>query len=311
MLPGRTSSAGRAAVALAICVSAALAASLGTTARAQNAPAQTPPITRDLVVWCYDEDRDVVVRELAPQCRGSVISDTDAQRVRERREREILKAFSAPPPPREGHTEELGTGFFVDADGHLLTNNHVAGSCTQVEVETTDGSTYPATVLAIDVTNDLAILQTAIKPTEFARFRSQILDQAGASVSAIGYPDLGLPVREPVVTGGVVVSLAEGQARNHIAIKGNIRNGNSGSPIVDRYGLVVGIIRARLNVVNIYSKTGMLPPDIGIGVALPVAIDFLKKNQIHYLNGHEGEVLGAAELLAAARPYMARIVCWK
>ena len=276
----------------------------------------------ELVVWCYDATRDVVTRELSSRCHGSVVSDTEATKIQNRRASEIIKALSAPLPSVAGsRLASTGTAFFVDDDGHLITNHHVVDGCETVTIDRPGGKSFPARVQAIDDFHDLALLDTQIQtallgkqtqsPTP-AKFRSQDLTENGAFVAAIGYPEQGLPLREPVVTTGVLLAMPASQSwGERLAIKGDIRHGNSGSPIVDQYGLVVGVVDAKIDAVKTYRETGVLPPDIGIGVSLPTVLRFLQTNGIQYQYAHNGPVLTAAQILAAAQPYIARINCWK
>jgi S1-C subfamily serine protease len=287
---------------------------LGQAALGQTTPDVAPSpgkLSADLVIWCYDSKRELVYRELAAECHGSAVSDAEARVIQSRRNREIQKAFtgSLPVPGTGGHTRRFGTAFFVDENGNLITNNHVVDECKEVDIETTDGKALPTTVTAVDVKHDLAILHASIRSPAVANFRSQALLDAGAPVSAIGYPDLGMPTREPVVTPAVTLALSPDQRGEFMAVRGDIRFGNSGSPIVDPYGLVVGVIRAKLNSVRIFSDTGSLPPDVGIGASLPAVFDLLKKNDIHYLFGREGQPLTSPQLLSESIRFMARVEC--
>lgn len=272
-----------------------------------------------LVVWCYDATRDVVYRELADQCRGSVVSDAEAKKIEDRRASEITKALAIPQPPLVGgRLASIGTAFFVDDDGHLLTNYHVVDGCKAMVVDRPSGKSLPASVAAVDVYHDLALLHVnltslhlTIKSPTIARFRAQDLTEPGAFVAAIGYPNEGVPPREPVITTGVLMQVPAASSGERLAMQGDIRHGNSGSPVIDGYGLVVGILNEKINTVAWYRETGAVPPDVGIGLPVGVLVQFLQRNGIHFQYGQAGPVLNADQILAGARPYMGRAECWK
>lgn len=273
-----------------------------------------------LVVWCYDASRDVVTRDLSASCHGSVVSDAEAKKILDRRAEEIRKALTVPQPAlASGHIAKTGTAFFVDDEGHLVTNNHVVSDCKVVTADMADGKSLPVSTAAIDVYHDLALLHMdlaalhlMIKSPRVPKFRTQDLTEPGAFVAAIGYPEEGMVPRVPVVTTGVLIDIGAGNALGErLAMRGDIRRGNSGSPIVDQYGLVVGIIDAKIDPVTTYRQTGVLPPDIGIGVSLPIVLRFLQSNGVHYQYGRDGPVLTAAQILAAAQSYVSRINCWQ
>lgn len=162
--------------------------------------------------------------------------------------------------------KELGSGFIVSPNGEILTNNHVISGSQRVEVMLPDQSRYPATILARDPPNDLALIK--IQPKRglhaLALADSDRL-QVGQKVLAIGQP-LGL---EGTLTTGIVSSLGRTigsengrELEGMIQTDAAINQGNSGGPLLDSSGNVIGINTA------IYSQgTG---GSIGIGFAMPI-----------------------------------------
>ena len=267
-----------------------------------------------LVVYCYDRGRDVVVRDLASHCRGAIVSAAEAAKIGAQRDLAIRRSLAVHPDPVPKGTRmvRIGTAFFIDADGRLVTNNHVVDACAAMIVETTGGDRLPAKVLAVDVMHDLALLQVAAKSPAVARFRTEAATPPGAFVAAVGYPDQGLPPREPIVTAGVLERPAESPTLGErLVIHANIEPGDSGSPLLEQHGLVIGVMNAKINTVSVYRRTGRVVSDVGLGIPLPAVLDFLKRNGVDYRSGAAGGTLDAAQLLAAARPYVARADCWK
>jgi len=275
------------------------------------------------LVYCYDTTRDIVARVLTAECHGKVVSEAEAKQLQESRARLITRALSrgAQPAPPGTRLVSIGTAFFVNETGHLLTNNHVIDGCKGVVIEPTEGDSVPAKVVAVDVADDLALLQAAIKPPAFASFRGPAPLDAGSFVATVGYPDQGIPPREPMVTSGTVEDhtvkpeddgpVMRIRAGNAILVQADIRHGNSGGPLFDEHALVVGVVRAKLNIVKVYRDTGKLVPDIGMGIPEPVVLHFLVSNTVNYHFGQPGGRLDAPQILAEARPYMARASCWK
>jgi len=159
-----------------------------------------------------------------------------------------------------------GSGFIVNPDGRILTNNHVISGSQEIEVILPDDqSKYNATVLARDPRNDLALLQIkARKKLPFLRLGDSDTLQVGQKVLAIGNP-FGL---EGTLTTGIISSLGrtlqsddngnvlEGMIQTDAAIN----PGNSGGPLLDSAGNVIGINTA------IYGPGS----NIGIGFAMPI-----------------------------------------
>ena len=170
-----------------------------------------------------------------------------------------------------------GSGVVLSADGRILTNNHVvaaAASGGQIQVVTSDGTTYDASIVGRDPITDLAVVQAqgASGLTPAAIGDSSTL-QVGQPVVAIGAP-LGL---QGTVTTGIISALdrpvattgEDGQASVTDAIQTDaaINPGNSGGPLVDSTGHVVGITSS---IASLGSAAGSQSGSIGVGFAIPI-----------------------------------------
>ncbi|GAA3706514.1 hypothetical protein GCM10022224_085080 [Nonomuraea antimicrobica] len=157
-----------------------------------------------------------------------------------------------------------GSGFVVDALGHILTNAHVVSGSSQVTVVLNDGSRLSADVIGADDDEDLAVLEVAYpgELTPATLGRSSDLS-VGDEVLAIGSP-LGL---SGTVTAGIVSALDRevrlgGSPRTAVQTDASINPGNSGGPLVNARGEVVGV-----NTAIAASRGG---GNIGIGFAIPI-----------------------------------------
>lgn len=161
-------------------------------------------------------------------------------------------------------TRALGSGFVISADGRILTNNHVVSGSSKIEVKFSDGSLYNAKVLVRDAADDLALIQ--IEPKKkltFLRLGDSDALQVGQKVLAIGNP-FGF---DGTLTTGIVSSLGReirsetSRLEGLIQTDAAINSGNSGGPLLDSQGNVVGINTA------IYAPSG---GNVGIGFAMPI-----------------------------------------
>jgi serine protease Do len=166
--------------------------------------------------------------------------------------------------------QSLGSGFIVSADGYVVTNNHVITADGQGEIETItvttpDGTDYPAKLIGRDAASDLAVLKiSAPRPLPFVRFGDSRQARVGDWVIAIGNP-FGLG---GTVTSGIISSVyrntgSGGAYDRYLQTDAAINRGNSGGPMFDMKGNVIGINNA------IFSPTG---GSVGIGFAIPAEI---------------------------------------
>src|SRR5882724_609421 len=163
-------------------------------------------------------------------------------------------------------TREIGSGFILSDDGKILTNFHVVSGTNQVEVALTDGSRLKANILVRDRQNDLALIQIKhSKKLPVLKLGDSDRLQVGQKVLAIGNP-FGF---SGTLTTGIVSSLGRDiPTENNQTLEGmiqtdaSINSGNSGGPLLDSQGNVVGINTA------IYGANG--GGSVGIGFAMPI-----------------------------------------
>jgi serine protease Do len=132
-----------------------------------------------------------------------------------------------------------GSGFVIEADGVILTNAHVVEGATRIEVELHDGRRFIARLLGSDETTDIAALQIQAKGLRPVRFGDSDAAKPGQWVAAIGAP-FGL---RQTVTVGVISATKRtaGSSTEHLQTDAIIHPGNSGGPLVDRSGAVLGV----------------------------------------------------------------------
>ena len=174
--------------------------------------------------------------------------------------------FSAPPQPEgeEGEPPTMegagsGSGFFISADGYIVTNNHVVENASEITVRLTDDRELTARIVGRDPETDLAVLKVDGGSFPFVEFETSAQPRVGDWVVALGNP-FGLGGS---ATAGIVSARGRdiGEAYvDYIQIDAPINRGNSGGPTFDIYGRVIGVNTA------IFSPTGV---SVGIGFAIP------------------------------------------
>ncbi|HEX9662274.1 MAG TPA: DegQ family serine endoprotease [Candidatus Binatia bacterium] len=177
---------------------------------------------------------------------------------------DFWRRFFGGPMPRGGPQRQrsLGSGFIIDADGSILTNNHVVENAQKIVVKLADDQEYEAKVVGRDAKTDIAIIKINAKAalTAASLGDSDHLD-VGEWVVAIGNP-FGL---DSTVTSGIVSAkgrhIGQGPYDNFIQTDASINPGNSGGPLINLRGEVIGINTA------IFSRTG---GNMGIGFAIPI-----------------------------------------
>ena len=281
-------------------------------ARADD-PALAPPSTAGAVVYCYDKGRDMVTRVLRSECRYEVVDEAQARAIQERRDAAKQRALggTSPKGPAGLQLAKIGTAFYVDDAARLLTNNHVVQDCRSITVAEKGSGEIPATVLAIDEADDLALLGVKGSQHEVARFRSDDSSLPDTFVATVGFPDQGLPPLQPMVVNGTLLRGAVGMADNSIVFKAPVRHGNSGGPIFDSRGGVIGIVRARIDEVETFSMTGHVVEDTAVGVGLGTMLNFLDNNGANYRVSQDSEVPDTSQILALATTFVVRAQCYR
>lgn len=170
--------------------------------------------------------------------------------------------FGGPLPRGPQRQRSLGSGFIIDGDGSILTNNHVVENAAKIVVRLSDDQEYEAKVVGRDPKTDIAVIKINAKnQLTAANLGDSDTLEVGEWVVAIGNP-FGL---DSTVTSGIVSAkgrhIGQGPYDNFIQTDASINPGNSGGPLLNLRGEVVGINTA------IFSRTG---GNIGIGFAIPI-----------------------------------------
>ena len=179
--------------------------------------------------------------------------------------------------PGENNLRAIGSGFFVTRDGYLLTNFHVVKDANRVEVKSKD-RTLKAEVVDTDQKNDLALLKVSGTGFQALRLSDRPHADLGESVFTIGFPNIDLQGTAPKFTDGKISSL-EGMMDDpsEYQISVPVQPGNSGGPLCDANGDVVGVVVARLNDMAMLRSEGVIPQNVNYAVKAPLADRMLQR----------------------------------
>jgi serine protease Do len=260
------------------------------------------------------------IAKVSPAVVGINVIETREQRIYDPFEsfmddpffRQFFGRSQRGPQTRKYNVKSLGSGFFISSDGYILTNDHVAGNASKVTITTTEGKEYDAQLVGTDPIADVALLKVDIENAPYLQLGNSDDVIVGEWAIALGNP-FGLFEKndKPTVTVGVVsntdvnLGIQDGKSyRGMIQTDAAISSGNSGGPLVNALGEVIGVNATIYSTAQGYQGAG----SIGLGFAIPVnkvktIVDQLKSgkklNRNYASLGFEG-----SELTDELKPYV-------
>lgn len=200
-----------------------------------------------------------------------------------------------------------GTGFFVSAEGHVVSNDHVVGICKQVASEINGEFKY-FNVLKTDEVNDLGLIKGEYKSDSFLSIKSDGAE-FGEDIVAFGYPLADALSTSVKLTRGIVSSLSgPGNNYSEIQIDAAIQPGNSGGPVMNMDGQVVGVASSGLNKLYMLEKSEYIPENVNFAVAAPTLTNFLRSNGVTISN-QKFKISNTKELANIGRPSTLQLFC--
>lgn len=205
--------------------------------------------------------------------------------------------------PRAGTELWTGTGFYVSADGYVLTNNHVVYGCGTVSIARPDAPAIPLKLIGQDPSNDLALLQETGVRTPFVHFRAATAPfRPGSKAVSLGYPLRGV-LSSLIVTEGIVSSLVGPRSdRSEFQMQTPIQPGNSGGPVFDGHGLVIGVTRAQ--------EIGQRVQNVNFAVTEQTVVSFLQSFNIAPTFDPPQNPLSAADIASQMANRVLPLTCF-
>jgi S1-C subfamily serine protease len=226
----------------------------------------------------------------------------------------LVCAANATPgtPAQSKPTGSTGSGIIVDDTGDVLTNNHVVKNCKSITVKAIGSDALTATVNAVDPKNDLAILRTAYGESigTPARFRSQSKPaRLGEEIGVIGYPLTGFLSAEPKATFGQISSVA-GYNNDYtlLQISAPVQPGNSGGPVLDASGLVIGVVVSQASLA-LASIVGNVPQNVNFAIRGELTQIFLAARGIKVATSARQQTMPTEAIAAAGQKSTVFVVC--
>jgi S1-C subfamily serine protease len=217
----------------------------------------------------------------------------------------LLVAWAATP----ANANSTGTAFAVADDGTLVTNEHVVAGCPMVRVRQGSHSIL-ATIGATDRADDLAIIKLREPTQAFARLRAGPALRPGEQVIAYGFPLSGALTTEGNLTVGYVSALRGlRDDERTIQITAPVQAGNSGGPLVDMSGNIVGVVKAKLDAVRVMRATGDVPQNVNFAVSLERLRQFLHVHQVPASEDASTRELRPADVGDRARQFTYLVEC--
>jgi S1-C subfamily serine protease len=184
-----------------------------------------------------------------------------------------------PPQDKRTISASSGSGFAVSSDGYVITNNHVIEGCQDVVVHTKQKD-IPMRVVTYDTQNDLALLKGDFTPSavfSLSTSRPELLQD----IYVAGYP-FGINISTSVkVTKGIISSLTGiGNNFSNIQIDAALQSGNSGGPILDDMGNLVGVAVAKLDAKYMMANFGSIPENTNFGIKASVVRSLLDSSSV-------------------------------
>ena len=201
-----------------------------------------------------------------------------------------------------------GSGFAVSSSGHVITNHHVIKGCQSVKIHY-KGKSFPATVVTYDPKNDLALLKGDFRPPTVLSLSNRAPELL-QDVYVAGYP-FGRRVSTGIkVTKGIISSLTGiGNNFSQIQIDAALQPGNSGGPILDDRGNVVGVAVAKLDIKKILKNYGVLPENTNFGIKTNVVRSILESSGVS-LSSATGSSISKSKLGRMISDGTYYLSCW-
>lgn len=201
----------------------------------------------------------------------------------------------------------LGSGFFVASSGLLITNQHVVDGCGEVQV----AGYGSGKVIISDTKRDLAaiLLASTSKPFAIAVIEAQ-RPQLGQSVVAAGYPLSDLLANTIQISPGVVTGLSGlGGDTNEFTTSASLEPGNSGGPIIDLRGHVVGVAVSKLNATTMLQEKGTTGAGVNFAISNETLIDFLRPFEKRIIDDGATPEMSLQQAVSGAKDFTAQVIC--
>ena len=218
------------------------------------------------------------------------------------------------PPTQEikKSAKASGTGFFVSNDGYLATNAHVVNSCEALTAIDNARNQFPVQLIRMSKSDDLALLKANTNRDSVAVFRDSGRINQGETVIVYGFPLVDLLALAGNVTTGLVTALAG--LRDDVGtmqISAPVQPGNSGGPVVDTGGAVIGIVVSKLRALEIARMTGGdIAQNVNFAIKASALTNLLDASSVKYRRNTPQQEFSVEALTQQMKEYTVKIECY-
>lgn len=205
--------------------------------------------------------------------------------------------------PVSAQPDSTGSGFRV-ALGAVVTNHHVIDGCGRLRV-----NGVAAQVRGSDPRSDLALLAVTL-PGPSARLRAQRAAM-GETVAVAGYPLRGLLSGLNMTTGTLSSLSGLGGDTRYLQITAPVQPGNSGGPMLDSNGNLMGVVVSKLDAIKLAKITGDIPQNVNFAINVNVLRSFLDANNVDYDSANSDKKLPPTAIAEKAKGFTVLVECWK
>ncbi len=202
-----------------------------------------------------------------------------------------------------------GTGFFINNNGYLISNYHVVEICQEVKTQLS-GKTYGINILASDKANDLVIGKIESSENEFLPISSEGA-YLGDEIIVAGFPYSDVLSDSVKITSGIISSMS-GLGNNYslLQIDAAVQSGNSGGPLLNSSGEVVGVTVSKLDATKILEERGEIPENINFAVKSENLTTFLRANQVNFIRSNSVAKMSRREVASNAQKATIFLQCY-
>jgi S1-C subfamily serine protease len=192
----------------------------------------------------------------------------------------------------------------------VITNAHVVDGCATPQLISGLASPVSARVLATDTANDLALLKGDLMPSRAASLRVGV--KVGEEIAAFGYPLVGLLSTSGNFTVGNVSAITGlGDDTRYLQISAPVQPRNSGGPVLDHSGNVVGVVVSKLDAIKVAEATNDVAQNVNFAIKTTVLTNFLDARDVSYSTPGAGQSLQSSDLAERAKSISVLIRCEK